>query len=69
MAFTTAQLTALEDAIAKGELEVVFDGKSVKYQSFDDLRQRYEFIRTQLIASGALPSSAKRVSFGSFKKD
>lgn len=69
MAFTTAQLTALEDAIAKGELEVVFDGKSVKYQSFEDLRKRYEFVRDQLIASGALASSAKRVSYAAFTKD
>jgi hypothetical protein len=47
----------------------VFDGKSVKYQSFDDLRKRYEFVRDQLIATGAIASSRKRVSYASFSKD
>lgn len=68
MAFTTTDLANLEQAIAKGELEVVYDGKSIKYQSFDDLRKRYEFVRDQLISSGAISSTRKRVSYASFSK-
>lgn len=69
MAFTTAQLSALEDAIATGSLEVTFDGKTIKYASFEDLKKRYEFVRDQLAASGQVESGRVGVSVASFTKE
>lgn len=69
MAFTVDQLTALEGAIATGELEVTFDGKTVKYPSFDDLQKRYEFVRGKLIAAGLISDTRTRVSVTSFSKE
>lgn len=69
MAFTVAQLTALEDAIASGALEVTFEGKTVKYPSAADLLKRYEFVRAQLVAAGQLSESRTRVSVTSHSKD
>ena len=42
MAFTVAQLTAIEEAIGSGALEVTYEGKTVKYRSADELRKLYE---------------------------
>lgn len=68
MAFTTADLTKIESAIAKGELEVVFDGKQVKYRSITELKAARDLIRGELEASGAL-SPAKSVSYSQFTRD
>lgn len=69
MAFTTAQLTALEEALASGQVEVTYDGKTVKYRNIDDLRKAYEFVRGQLIEAGSVNDSRKRLSITSFSKD
>lgn len=37
MAYTQAQLTALESAIAQGASECEFDGKKVKFRSLADM--------------------------------
>jgi hypothetical protein len=69
MAFTVAQLTALEEAIGAGELEVTYDGKTVKYASAEDLMKRYNFVKNALIASGLVSvGSVKRVSYAAFTK-
>lgn len=47
MAFTDAQLTAIEDAISKGELTVQFADRSVTYRSIKDLILARELILTQ----------------------
>ncbi|MGT2507903.1 phage head-tail joining protein [Cupriavidus basilensis] len=54
MAFTLTQLSALEEAIASGELSVQYDGKKVEYRSLDDLQKAYNMVRGSLLASGQL---------------
>ena len=69
MSFTTTQLTALESAIASGQLEVSYDGKTVKYRSTEDLIAAYNFVKQKLEAQGDLASSRVRTSFASHSKD
>lgn len=70
MAFTVAQLTVIEEAIASGSLEVTYEGKTIKYPSFEDLQKRYDFVKAQLVAAGAVAaSSTPRVSVTDFSKD
>lgn len=66
--FTTSQLAALESAIASGSLEVTYDGKTIKYASFDDLKKRYEYVREQLAAAGLVTSPRVGTSVASFSK-
>lgn len=68
MAFSTADLTKIETAIAKGELEVDYDGKRVKYRSINELKAARDLIRGELEASGAL-SPAKSVSYSQFSRE
>ena len=53
MAFSTADLTSIETAIATGELTVEIEGKRVTYRSIDDLRKARNLIMAELQASGA----------------
>lgn len=69
MAFTTAQLDAIEEAIGNGELEVQFEGKVVKYRSFADLKAARDLIKSELIASGALQESNPPRSYAGFCRD
>lgn len=69
MAFTVAQLTALEEAIGSGALEVTYEGKTVKYRSMDDLRKAYDFVFAKLVEQGLVTESRTRVSVTSFSKD
>ncbi len=54
MAFTTTQLSALEQAIGTGQLSIAYDGKTVTYRSTGDLLKAYNFVKDQLTANGAL---------------
>lgn len=69
MAFTVAQLTAVEEAIASGALKVTYEGKTVEYRSMADLRSAREIIRADLVAQGLLADSRVNVSVASFSKD
>lgn len=69
MAFTTAQLEALETAIATGELSVTYEGKTVQYRSMDDLVKAYNFIYAKLEAAGSITPARTRVSVATFSKD
>jgi len=69
MAFTTTQLTAIEAAIASGSLEVSYEGKTIKYGSMADLRARYDFIKSKLVAQGDITDSRTRTSFAAHSKD
>jgi len=68
MSFTTAQLQAIDDAIASGELSVSYEGKTVTYRSMQDLRSARDLIKADLQASGAAPARS-RSSVASFSKD
>lgn len=46
--FTQAHLTAIEEAIAGGYLEVRYDDKVVKYQSMSDLLKARALIASKL---------------------
>ncbi len=56
MAYTTEQLNALQDALAKGEKRVTFGDKTVEYRSIEELREaireveRYLFEQTDVRA-------------------
>jgi roadblock/LC7 domain-containing protein len=67
--FTTTQLTAIEAAIASGELRVQYDGKSVEYRSMDELRAARDLIRADLIASGQLTDATPTRSYAAFSRD
>ncbi len=67
MAFSQAQLDALEAAIASGTLEVRTGDKSVRYHSLDEMIKLRDVIRNQLNADAQTPTS--RASFASFVRD
>lgn len=64
MAFTTAQLDAIEAAMASGELLVEFEGKKVQYRSMADLVLVRNTVRSELIAAGLLSqTTATTISY------
>jgi hypothetical protein len=67
MAFSQAQLDALEAAIASGTLEVRTGDKSVRYHSLDEMIKLRDVIRNQLNADAQTQTS--RASFASFVRD
>lgn len=58
MAFTIAQLDAIDAALTSGELIVEYEGKKVQYRSMADLMQARELVRAELIAAGQLAPPA-----------
>lgn len=68
MAFTQADLTTIEQAIATGELACTLDGKSVTYRSIRDLMAARDAIRAELQAAGTI-SAPIRVSYASRTRD
>lgn len=68
MAFTVAQLTAIEEAIGSGEMRVDFDGKGVTYRNMDDLFAARDMIRGALIAAGLLSDTTPRRSRAVFDR-
>lgn len=56
--FTLAQLTAINAAIASGQLVVHYADKRVEYRSMPDLIAARNLIRGELIASGLLAPGA-----------
>ncbi|MGK2897215.1 MAG: phage head-tail joining protein [Burkholderiaceae bacterium] len=67
MAFTTADLTAIDRAIAASELEVELEGRKVRFDNFEGLKARREFIAGQLTA--ARPTGAFRYRFTTSRGD
>jgi len=65
MAFSQAQLDALEAAIASGTLEVRTGDKAVRYQNTADMIRARDIMRDQLTAA----SPAERNSAASFYRD
>lgn len=51
MAYTTADLDALDRAIASSTLEVQFADRRVKYRSMDELLLARQHVATQLAAA------------------
>jgi hypothetical protein len=70
MALTQSHLTALDDAIAAGVLEVRYpDGSQAKFDSFDKLLARRNWVAGQLGAAGGAasgPLQGRRVTVAGF---
>lgn len=63
MAYTQAQLDALETAIAQGASECDFDGKRVKFRSLADMNA----LRQQMRSALGLTARTKRVRMKTYK--
>lgn len=59
MAWTTAQLKALEDAIANGSLVVQYGDKRVQYRSLDEMLKLREVMKRELYGSAASGEAAR----------
>jgi hypothetical protein len=68
MSFTAADLVALDRAIAASELEVEVAGRRVKFDSFDGLKARRDFVASQL-AEQARPTGSFRYRFTTSRGD
>lgn len=69
MAFTTADITALDRAIAASELKVVLEGREVVFDNFEGLKARREFIANQLVTAGSRTTGAFRFRFTTSRGD
>jgi len=69
MAFTTAQLAAIEEAIASGELSVSYEGKTVTYRSMADLKSAHDTIKSALEDAGTLTATAPQQSYAAHSRD
>ena len=68
MAFTTADLTALDRAIAASELEVELEGRRVRFDNFEGLKARRDYI-AGLLAETARPTGSFRYRFTTSRGD
>lgn len=62
MAFTQAQLDALNEAIAQGVLEVEYADKKVRYRSLEEMRSIRDEMNAQLN-----PSTRKTYSYPKYR--
>lgn len=68
MSFTTDDLAALDRAIAAQELEVDVGGRRVKFDNFDGLKKRRDFVASQL-TEAQRPTGAFRFRFTTSRGD
>ena len=68
MAWVTADLTAIEKAIASGELSVRFADRAVQYRSIEELLRARDVIK-EAIAQSAGGAATIRSTYASFYKD
>ena len=65
MAYTEAQLQALESALAKGEKRVSFGDKTVEYRSVEELKDAIREVKRGLLeqaaASGLWPGAPRQI--------
>lgn len=65
MAYTQADLEALEAALAKGEKRVTFGDKTVEYRSVAELREAILAVRHELermnAATGLIPRAPRQI--------
>ena len=71
MAYTEAQLEALQSALAKGEKRVTFGDKTVEYRSIDELRlairEVEKDLREQAEGTGLWPRSVRQIRINTTK--
>jgi roadblock/LC7 domain-containing protein len=51
MAYSQAQLEALEAALASGTLRVTFEGRSLEYRSVDELKKAIAEVKAAMAAA------------------
>ena len=65
MAYTQAQLDALEAALVKGEKRVTFGDKTVEYRSVDELKAAIDLVKRELFeqatATGLWPCAPRQI--------
>ena len=65
MAYTEAQVQALETALAKGERRVSFGDKTVEYRSIDELRVALREVKRglfeQAVATNLWPGAPRQI--------
>ena len=65
MAYTDAQLQALETALARGERRVTFQDKTVEYRSVDELRIAIREVKRgifeQAAGTGMWPGAPRQI--------
>ena len=64
MAYTPAQLAAVERAIARGERIVRYSDRTVEYRSVDELMKVRDQIRTELARAAGPRSRVVRLHHG-----
>ncbi|WP_018407919.1 phage head-tail joining protein [Methylocystis rosea] len=65
-------ISALEAALASGELTVEYAGRRTTYQSQDNIIKALEYFKRQkqgVPTTGPAPASADRGSYASFSRD
>lgn len=67
--FTQDDLAAIDRAIAASELEVEIAGRRVRFDTFEGLRARREYIASQLVAASNRPTGAFRYRFTTSRGD
>jgi hypothetical protein len=68
MSWTTADLMAIESAIASGELSVAFADRRVQYRSIDELMKARSMIKESIASSGGVSPSVA-CTYAQFTKD
>ncbi|HSH41296.1 MAG TPA: hypothetical protein VK973_04140 [Arenicellales bacterium] len=66
MAYTASDLAAVESAIARGETEVSFGDRSVKYRSIADLQRVRRAIKAELAEANSTPKLSPRYKLADF---
>jgi len=61
MAFTTADLAVVERAIARGETEVRFADRTVRYRSIEELLSARDAIKTDIARSQSAQAGSRRI--------
>lgn len=66
MAYTTADLEAVEKALARGETEVSYGDRTVKYRSVQDLQKVRRAIKAELAEASSSPRLSPRYKLADF---
>jgi hypothetical protein len=69
MAYSQADLDVLDQAIATSELEVEVAGRRVKFDSFEGLKKRRDYVADQLSAQSARGRTSYRFTMTTSRGD
>lgn len=68
MAYSQADLDALDKAIASGTLEVQYADRRVKYRSMDELLQARQHVASQMAAATPGRTGFRRYTFSTHRE-